>query len=258
MQQRVLIGFALEVTLQIELGVELRRRITTFLVTVENEMLERINFGCRDILVRLKIVSRIELRDRAEWPEPILQIMRQRVFAGWNIILFPVPFWREMWAWLVTLGFADQSVVQQRLDPGPLYIPVSRQIPGRIEKRIRPAAFFKSVEEKVFERIGSHRRDVRIRVRIIGMVEQAGLYQLAERTGIYFGYCGTRRFIWRRFKIACEIIRLFPAEQGPFCLGLLSARVASQIRKEISHFSRFTKLDLRCDHDFTAPPLIYL
>jgi len=52
-QQRILVGFCLEVALDVELGIELRRRIAPFLVAMEDEVFERIDSGGRDVRVGL-------------------------------------------------------------------------------------------------------------------------------------------------------------------------------------------------------------
>jgi hypothetical protein len=62
-----LVGLTLEVALDVELGVELRRQVAAFLVAVEDEVLERIGAG-PNVLIGLQVVLRVELRDRPNGP----------------------------------------------------------------------------------------------------------------------------------------------------------------------------------------------
>src|SRR4051794_1617410 len=90
-QQRVLVGLTLEVALDVEFGVEIRRRVAPLLVAVEDEVLERIDAGSRNVLIGLQIILRVEFRDRTERTDTVLQIMGKRALTLWNAVLLPVP-----------------------------------------------------------------------------------------------------------------------------------------------------------------------
>src|SRR6185437_2474538 len=110
-KQRVLICPTLEVTLDIEFGVEPIRRIASLLVTVKNEMLKRIYPGRRNIFVDFEVVSRIKFRNRTKRTETILQIMSQRTFVRWDVVLLTIPSRLKIRTWATALALADLGIM---------------------------------------------------------------------------------------------------------------------------------------------------